>query len=235
MQITDEMVEVAAEAVKREYETVLSKMGVKGAKHIAPSNHRYVRAALRAALAQAPQEQGVGVKALEWEEAIHGGWYALGTGGVYHVHVGIEDGKSYYFYEPPIRHEPPMLFDTADDAKAAAQADYEARILAALSSPAQGQKEGDDYFDLLVAKAKTSATKASKKFPQPNYVTLKIAEEAGEVVRGAVHYAEGRMEWSEVEGEIVQLLAMLMRFVTEGDQVNGIVPPITSHKEGDNG
>ena len=82
-----------------------------------------------------------------------------------------------------------------------------------------------DYFEGLVAKARQSAAKASAKFPQPNYVTLKIAEEAGEVVRGAVHYAEGRMEWEEVEGEIVQLLAMLIRFVTEGDQINGITPP----------
>lgn len=83
-----------------------------------------------------------------------------------------------------------------------------------------------DYFGGLVARAMWSATKASAKFPQPNYVTLKIAEEAGEVVRGAVHYAENRMEWDEVEGEIVQLLAMLIRFVTEGDQINGITPPV---------
>lgn len=84
---------------------------------------------------------------------------------------------------------------------------------------------GVDYFGSLVEKARAAAAKASIKFPQPNYVTLKIAEEAGEVVRGAVHYAENRMEWSEVEGEIVQLLAMLIRFVTEGDQINGVTPP----------
>jgi hypothetical protein len=83
----------------------------------------------------------------------------------------------------------------------------------------------DDYFDSLVALARMAAVKAMRKFPQPNYVALKIAEEAGEVVRAGVHYAEMRMEWSEVEGEIVQLLAMLLRFVTEGDQVNGIIPP----------
>jgi len=84
---------------------------------------------------------------------------------------------------------------------------------------------GEDYFGALVIKARQAAAKASVKFPQPNYVTLKIAEEAGEVVRGAVHFAEGRMDWSEVEGEIVQLLAMLIRFVTEGDQINGVFPP----------
>ena len=82
-----------------------------------------------------------------------------------------------------------------------------------------------DHFDQIVAIARSAAAAAASKFPQPNYVALKIAEEAGEVVRGGVHYAEGRMEWSEVEAEIVQLLAMLIRFVTEGDQVNGIIPP----------
>jgi len=81
------------------------------------------------------------------------------------------------------------------------------------------------YFQGLVNIAFRSAAKAKVKYPQPNYVTLKIAEEAGEVVRGAVHYAEGRMEWDEVQGEIVQLLAMLIRFVTEGDEVNGVIPP----------
>lgn len=83
-----------------------------------------------------------------------------------------------------------------------------------------------DYFGTLVDRARQAAAKASAKFPQPNYVALKIAEEAGEVVRGAVHYAEDRMKWEEVEGEVVQLLAMLIRFVTEGDQVNGIRPPL---------
>lgn len=82
-----------------------------------------------------------------------------------------------------------------------------------------------DYFETLVKQARFAAETAMRKYPQPNYVALKIAEESGEVVRGAVHYAEGRMTWEEVEGEIVQLLAMLIRFVSEGDQVLGAVPP----------
>ena len=83
----------------------------------------------------------------------------------------------------------------------------------------------NDYFASLVAMARVSADKAIRKFPQPNYVLLKVAEEAGEVVQAGVHYAENRMEWGQVEGEIVQLLAMIIRLVTEGDQVNGITPP----------
>jgi hypothetical protein len=88
-----------------------------------------------------------------------------------------------------------------------------------------------DYFDELVARAKVSAEKAQRKFPQPNYVALKIAEEAGEVVRGCVHFAEARMPWEEVEGEIVQLLAMLIRLVSEGDEINGVHPPCARARE----
>ncbi len=99
------------------------------------------------------------------------------------------------------------------------------RAAATLPTPASDDRVEADYFGSLVERARAAAAKASVKFPQPNYVTLKIAEEAGEVVRGAVHYAENRMEWSEVEGEIVQLLAMLIRFVTEGDEINGVIPP----------
>ncbi|HFV9291625.1 TPA: hypothetical protein ACIAIE_001431 [Serratia fonticola] len=83
----------------------------------------------------------------------------------------------------------------------------------------------DDYFSTLVNAARLAAAKAMQKHPQPNYVLLKIAEEAGEVVQAGVHYAEGRMTWQDLEGEIVQLLAMLIRLVVEGDQVNGINPP----------
>lgn len=82
-----------------------------------------------------------------------------------------------------------------------------------------------DYFSSLVSKARQSAEKAMIKYPQPNYVLLKVAEEAGEVVQAGVHYAEGRETWDNLEGEVVQTMAMLYRLVTEGDQVNGVIPP----------
>lgn len=83
----------------------------------------------------------------------------------------------------------------------------------------------NSYFRGLVDKAEVAADKAMYKFPQPNYVLLKVAEEAGEVVQAGVHYAEGRMTWDELEGELVQLLAMCIRLVKEGDHVNGVYPP----------
>lgn len=96
---------------------------------------------------------------------------------------------------------------------------------AAWQNRAEAAEANQDYFGSLVSKARISADKAMVKFPQPNYVLLKVAEEAGEVVQAGVHYAENRMSWGEVEGEIVQLVAMLIRLVTEGDQINGITPP----------
>lgn len=79
-----------------------------------------------------------------------------------------------------------------------------------------------DTFMELVLDAVTEAKVAMKKFPQPNYVAMKIAEESGEVIRGAVHLAEGRASAQHVADEMRQLMAMLYRLWTEGDQVNGV-------------
>ncbi len=83
----------------------------------------------------------------------------------------------------------------------------------------------DDYFTSLVAAARVRADKAMRKFPQPNYVLNKVAEESGEVIKAVIHFTEGREEWRNVEGEIIDNLAMLIRLVMEGDQVIGFTPP----------
>lgn len=77
-------------------------------------------------------------------------------------------------------------------------------------------------FDALIHDAKEEAKRAMVKFPQPNYVISKVAEEAGEVVKAAIHCAEGRESPSEVRGEIKQLIAMLYRLWVEGDQIHGL-------------
>lgn len=82
-----------------------------------------------------------------------------------------------------------------------------------------GQKLG-----LLLADAITEAQNAARKYPQPNYLISKVAEEAGEVVKAAIHCAEGREEPQAVIGEIRQAMAMLMRLYVEGDQVHGLEP-----------
>lgn len=81
--------------------------------------------------------------------------------------------------------------------------------------------EADDFAD-LVRDARAEAEKAMRKFPQPNYVISKVAEEAGEVVKAAIHMAEGRETPENLRGEMKQLIAMLYRMWTEGDGVHGL-------------
>jgi len=83
-------------------------------------------------------------------------------------------------------------------------------------------KMSESAFDCLILDAMAEAMKAMRKFPQPTYVISKIAEEAGEVVKAAIHCAEGRETAENVRGEMKQLIAMLYRLWIEGDQVHGM-------------
>ncbi len=85
-------------------------------------------------------------------------------------------------------------------------------------------KKGD-YFEYLITQARERAKKAMIKFPQPNYVLNKLSEEHGEVVKAVVHYTEGRETWENVENELIDNLAMLIRLVSEGDGVMGFELP----------
>ena len=85
----------------------------------------------------------------------------------------------------------------------------------------------DDWYELL-AEARGEAAKAMRKFPQPNYVISKIAEEAGEVVKAAIHCAEGRETADNLRNEIRQTIAMLYRLWIEGDEVHGLPPVRTA-------
>lgn len=97
---------------------------------------------------------------------------------------------------------------------------YEVRLLYAINDP-----DPEDYFAGLVLAARIRAEKAMLKFPQPNYVLVKFAEECGEVVKEVVHYAEGRGDWSKFENELIDSLAMMIRLVKEGDQTINFIPP----------
>ena len=57
-----------------------------------------------------------------------------------------------------------------------------------------------DSFMFLISDAITEAQRAMVKFPQPNYVISKFAEESGEVVKAAIHCAEGRETADNVRG-----------------------------------
>ena len=87
-----------------------------------------------------------------------------------------------------------------------------------------GRFSAESDWLTLISDAMAEANKAMVKFPQPNYVITKFAEEAGEVVKAAVHCAEGRETPQNLRGEIKQAIAMLYRLWNEGDQVHGLQP-----------
>jgi hypothetical protein len=82
---------------------------------------------------------------------------------------------------------------------------------------------GDSFLELVVD-AMGEADKAMRRYPQPNYVISKFAEEAGEVVKAAIHAAEGREAYASIRAEMRQAIAMLYRLWIEGDQVHGLAP-----------
>jgi len=86
----------------------------------------------------------------------------------------------------------------------------------------------EDAVHELYLDALAEAQKAMRKFPQPNYVISKVAEEAGEVVKAAIHCAEGRETHQNLIGEIRQAMAMLIRLYVEGDEVHGLSSPLAS-------
>ncbi|MDN5786515.1 hypothetical protein [Pseudorhodobacter sp.] len=82
----------------------------------------------------------------------------------------------------------------------------------------------DQAFDRLIYEAKIEAHRAMRRFPQPNYVIRKFAEESGEVIKDAIHCAEGRETPGKLRAEMTQAIAMLYRLWVEGDQVHGLKP-----------
>jgi phosphoribosyl-ATP pyrophosphohydrolase len=91
-------------------------------------------------------------------------------------------------------------------------------------------KMDDIAVIVMLSDAMEEAEKAMVKYPQPNYVITKVAEEAGEVVKAAVHCAEGRETPENVRKEIVQAIAMLIRLYIEGDKVHGL-PSIVEYEK----
>lgn len=82
----------------------------------------------------------------------------------------------------------------------------------------------ENGWDDLVEEGVAEAQRAMQRFPQPNYVISKFSEESGEVVKAAIHAAEGRETGVHLRGEMRQAIAMLYRLWVEGDQVHGLKP-----------
>lgn len=98
---------------------------------------------LEAALPAAPPAPSVAVKALEWEKQAMSHGYGLfirlarTSIGDYQISHGTAGKYEVYFNKGPIS----AAYDSVPEAKAAAQADYEARIRSALSAQVQDADE----------------------------------------------------------------------------------------------
>jgi len=87
-----------------------------------------------------------------------------------------------------------------------------------------------EYIKDIFSRSIGQSRRAMTKFPQPNYCLLKVAEEAGEVVKAGVHLAEGRdFTHADLEAEVVDTMAMLIRVLVEGDEVIGLTPAYSKH------
>lgn len=109
----------------------------------------------------------------------------------------------------------------AEHARIVAKKDAEIERLRETAMPTDVLDEVE-AFRALVDLAILRAFKAMQRYPQPNYVISKIAEEAGEVVKAAIHCAEGRESADNLTDEMVDTMAMLFRLWIEGDQVHGL-------------
>ena len=130
--------------------TTLPEEAVKAAREVARSHYLnaddWMRAALTAALPHLP---GVGVKKLEWEPIDGGNAFrasALVFGWIRIESYTIHNWQVQWSVPGICNILLPSVFSTPDEAKAAAQADYEARILSALEPSAARELALEEGF-----------------------------------------------------------------------------------------
>jgi hypothetical protein len=75
----------------------------------------------------------------------------------------------------------------------------------------------EDSFHKLCIAACHEANRARGLYPNPNHLTLALAEEAGEITKAVLDHRQGKADLASVRKEIVQTMAMCLRLATEGD------------------
>ncbi|MCA0846071.1 hypothetical protein [Salipiger thiooxidans] len=174
-----------------------------------------------AALLAEERRKALTVKPLEWDDASDGKWSQSGTGAGWEYL--IRDMGEYFLM--PFPWKPPEHFQTMEEAKAAAQADYEGRILSALSDapPCESARRSDaparevtvreaTAEEALAQKISAELVRARTKFPGKNVTFAALVEEVGELATATFEESSYR-----VEEEAVQVAVMAMRMVLDGD------------------
>ena len=74
----------------------------------------------------------------------------------------------------------------------------------------------------------TETAYARQLFPKPNHLVLAMVEESGEVVKATLDLYSGKDGATEnkIKKEIIQLMAMCIRLLTEGDPTVKLKPII---------
>ncbi len=85
----------------------------------------------------------------------------------------------------------------------------------------------DQMFHTIVSQGIEQAHQEKTYHPQPEPVLANTTVQLGTLHRAVIDYAEGHESWHVVEDQVVHLIAQLFRLLTEGDRVQGIVPPHT--------
>lgn len=75
-----------------------------------------------------------------------------------------------------------------------------------------------------VADVSAELDRARTKFPKPDLLTTAFAEEAGELVKAILDGYNGKS--SDVYGEAIQAIAMVVRLIEEGDPVHRLTPRV---------
>lgn len=101
----------------------------------------------------------------------------------------------------------------------------------ALAQQAKGEAEGRAALadrravsgrSRWVADVSAELDRARTKFPKPDLLTTAFAEEAGELVKAILDGYNGKA--SDVYGEAIQTIAMVVRLIEEGDPVHRLKP-----------
>jgi hypothetical protein len=78
--------------------------------------------------------------------------------------------------------------------------------------------------EFLMNEAISEVKRAKELYPEPDHLTLALAEKAGEVTKAVLDHMDGKGSIFDVRKEIVQCVAMCIRLWEEGDPTVSLPP-----------
>lgn len=78
---------------------------------------------------------------------------------------------------------------------------------------------------------KNELVRARAKFPKPDYLLSAFSEESGELVKSVLDHMFEKATKDEVYAEAIQVIAMAVRIIEEGDPIHKLTPLIQTKEE----